>query len=133
MGWANCGEDSKGRPIGYAHMANCDFRKGEETLNARTEICNARIDRGLSYACGGMHGEDVYSCEGYFCQSHLHYVGTPDRGSSMQICSKCYDFLAEEGFLDDEDDIVDEPREEFKRISVSPIRASTLTATTAKE
>lgn len=60
MGWANCGTDSKGRPIGYAHAATCD-----------QEGCEAAIDRGLSYACGGCHldGEDF--CEDYFCDKHL--------------------------------------------------------------
>lgn len=24
MGWENCGTDSNGRPIGYAHEATCD-------------------------------------------------------------------------------------------------------------
>jgi len=41
MGWANCGTDSNGRPIGYAHEATCDHPE-----------CNAAIHRGLSYACG---------------------------------------------------------------------------------
>lgn len=72
MGWANCGSDSKGRPIGYAHSARCDHPG-----------CDAKIDRGLAYACGGMHGRgtlggdeavdwDAWSiaCEGYFCEAH---------------------------------------------------------------
>ncbi len=46
MGWANCGEDSQGRPIGYAHEGICDHPG-----------CEARIDRGLEFACGGMHGD----------------------------------------------------------------------------
>lgn len=61
MGWSNCGLDSNGRPIGYVFAATCDF-----------EGCEAKIDRGLGYACGGMHGEDdpPGSCEGYFCGKH---------------------------------------------------------------
>lgn len=79
MGWANCGEDSKGRPIGYSHLAICDHPG-----------CSAQIDRGLAYACGGMHGTDILggdgridwsgdfgSCEGYFCERHL-------RGADME-------------------------------------------------
>jgi hypothetical protein len=78
VGWANCGEDSKGRPIGYAHPATCDHPG-----------CNAKIDRGLSYACGGMHGEggvkqDDYGCEGYFCPEHLLITDCPD-----QLCVSC--------------------------------------------
>lgn len=63
MGWANCGTDSKGRPIGYANVACCD-----------APGCEAIIDRGLDYACGGMHGaEDRLggpACDGYFCSPH---------------------------------------------------------------
>lgn len=66
MGWADCGDDSQGRPIGYAHEALCDF-----------EGCDKQIDRGLAYACGGMHGEDnpEGACEGYFCYEHLESHG----------------------------------------------------------
>lgn len=72
MGWGNCGTDSAGRPIGYCHTGTCDFPG-----------CNAEIDRGLAYACGGMHGTGTLggddrvdwdamwpSCEGYFCAAH---------------------------------------------------------------
>ena len=63
MGWANCGIDDLDRPIGYVHEAICDF-----------EGCEAIIDRGLGYACGGMHGhEDQYgkpACARYFCGEH---------------------------------------------------------------
>jgi len=58
MGWAFCGEDSQGREIGYAIAATCDHPG-----------CNERIDRGLSYACGGEHGVTEWSCERYFCPS----------------------------------------------------------------
>lgn len=78
MGWANCGEDSKGRPIGYAHSATCDHPG-----------CNAEIDRGLSYACGNMHGEggarqDDYGCEKYFCTAHLIHGECED-----PLCPAC--------------------------------------------
>ena len=59
MGWGNCGEDSQGRPIGYSHEATCD-----------EDGCDKVIDRGLSYVCGDMHGEDEVSCEKYFCETH---------------------------------------------------------------
>ena len=58
MGWSDCGDDSKGRPIGYGQEATCDHPE-----------CEAEIDRGLAYACGGMHGNDD-GCEGYFCGDH---------------------------------------------------------------
>lgn len=60
MGWADCGFDSQGRPIGYAHEAVCDHPG-----------CNAKIDRGLAYACGGEHLGGADYCEKYFCAEHL--------------------------------------------------------------
>ena len=77
MGWGNCGTDSKGRPIGYVFSATCDHPG-----------CLKEIDRGLDYACGGMHGEDVYSCEKYFCHEHRIFVDTPD-GETMYLCLEC--------------------------------------------
>ena len=72
MGWADCGFDSKGRPIGYAHQATCDH-----------EGCEEKIDRGLAYACGGEHmGGDSY-CEDYFCSEHLLF------GDERQLCLGC--------------------------------------------
>lgn len=85
MGWANCGTDSKGRDIGYAFEATCDHPG-----------CKEKIDRGLAYACGGMHGEydrdgGYYACEGYFCSKHL-FIGDSemDPGHSIERCEKCH-------------------------------------------
>lgn len=68
MGWMYCGEDSKGRKIGYGIVATCDFPG-----------CNEQIDRGLAYACGGMHGDEGQNgepcCDGYFCGEHLYNHG----------------------------------------------------------
>lgn len=63
MGWADCGTDSKGRPIGYAFEAVCDHPG-----------CDTKIDRGVAHACGGMHGDEPFSCEGYFCSEHLTFL-----------------------------------------------------------
>jgi len=60
MGWADCGRDERGRRIGYAFAARCD-QPG----------CYRRIDRGLSFVCGGMHGGAGKGCGGYFCSAHL--------------------------------------------------------------
>lgn len=77
MGWANCGTDSKGRPIGYAHGATCDHPG-----------CNKRINRGLAHVCGDMHGDDEISCEGYFCQEHR--IGLIKRdGRYFDVCEPC--------------------------------------------
>lgn len=86
MGWANCGEDSKGRPIGYAHEATCDHPG-----------CDAKIDRGLSYACGDMHGTSPAKgsfdvCEDYFCGDHRTFVEVPGegaRGGGVAVCAQC--------------------------------------------
>lgn len=79
MGWSDCGTDSKGRPIGYAHRAICDHPG-----------CKKKIDRGLAYACGGMHGENEGDCEDYFCDEHLFSVEDPDeRLHSARLCEAC--------------------------------------------
>jgi len=104
MGWANCGEDSQGRPIGYAHEATCDYPG-----------CNAKINRGLSYACGGMHGEDEFSCDRYFCEKHMVSAVWP-KGAAMhqsQFCPDCHAALVAAGKIDD--DVAACSEEEFLR------------------
>lgn len=83
MGWANCGEDSQGRQIGYAHSAVCD-----------EPGCKVEIDRGLSYACGDMHGDDAHWCERYFCGSHLFFVRVKGEERGMFVCRECRDQLS---------------------------------------
>jgi hypothetical protein len=58
MGWAYCGEDDKGRPIGYGVAAACDH-----------PACTEEIDRGLGRVCGTMHGGES-GCGGYYCEKH---------------------------------------------------------------
>ena len=72
MGWGDCGTDEDGRPIGYVFAATCD-----------EEGCEAKIDRGLGYACGGMHGFNEWDCDKYFCGDHL-IMGAP-----VQLCKAC--------------------------------------------
>lgn len=89
MGWASCGTDSQGRPIGYAHEGVCD-----------EESCLELIDRGLAYACGDMHGTNdrqgnATCCDGYFCSKHL-VLG----GDGIFRCQKCH---AEHGEESDEE------------------------------
>lgn len=74
MGWADCGFDSKNRPIGYIHSATCDH-----------EGCEKEIDRGLAYACGGGHLGGADFCEDYFCYEHLLM------GKGVQLCRRCHD------------------------------------------
>lgn len=82
MGWADCGKDSKGRSIGYAFIAKCD-QPG----------CKRKIDRGLSYACGGMHGGGV-GCKGYFCSKHLRCVLVEEDNPMM--CDACASIIEKE-------------------------------------
>lgn len=77
MSWSHCGIDKQGRLIGYAHEGLCDH-----------EGCTKTIDRGLSYSCGGMHGEDEHSCDKYFCPEHLEW--TLDLGDEYKnVCEEC--------------------------------------------
>ena len=95
MSWANCGKDSKGRNIGYAFAAKCDHPG-----------CHEKIDRGLSYACGGSHGETEVGCEKYFCQAHLRTTVAND-GDYVTVCDECRkDLEADECWkLDESEDV----------------------------
>lgn len=95
MGWGDCGTDSNGRPIGYVFPATCDHPG-----------CTAEIDRGLSYACGDMHGDDEISCERYFCSEHRrHYIEDSETGRDVSVCEDCARAAIETGeFYDDPED-----------------------------
>ena len=88
MGWADCGKDERGRKIGYAFIAKCDARG-----------CKVKIDRGLSYVCGGMHGGDGFGCGQYFCQEH-RLTGELNSGRCITLCEPCYDELVAAGECD---------------------------------
>ena len=92
MGWGDCGIDSEGRPIGYVFEGICDHPH-----------CNKEIDRGLSYACGGMHGETEYGCEKYFCEEHLEEFVMDENGSLISICGKCAEALLDSGEFYEDD------------------------------
>lgn len=74
MGWAGPFTLPDGRLGGYAVSATCD-----------EPGCNEKIDRGLGYICGEMHGGDEWSCGKYFCAKHLFY------GPPNQMCGSCLD------------------------------------------
>lgn len=82
MSWADCGKDSTGRRIGYGIAAECDHPG-----------CTEKIDRGLAYVCGVMHGSDEYSCERYFCGAHRANIIEIIQRASIAICDECYSFL----------------------------------------
>ena len=98
MSWANCGRDSSGRKIGYAHEAVCD-----------AEGCGVKIDRGLDYACGGMHGDDELSCELYFCSKHKENLVIA-LGVVQCVCDTCVKQLHESGdyYFDKDEDLTRE-------------------------
>lgn len=85
MSWSHCGKDSAGRDIGYAHSATSD-QPG----------CKTVIDRGLSYACGGMHGSTETGCEKYFCSEHLEYT-VDDNEDFSTVCEGCMVALTTSG------------------------------------
>lgn len=117
MGWGNCGLDSKGRPIGYVFAAICDHPG-----------CTAKIDRGLSYVCGQMHGEDEYSCEKYFCPQHkTKYVEMCDKDTTT-VCDECAKTLLEneDWYEDEEEGVIKEKGPDYpeyvRRNELVPIR-----------
>lgn len=63
--------------VGYNVEAHCD-----------SPNCMRRIDRGLSYACGEMHGETEYGCEGYFCEEHRTVPDLEDYDGPF-VCHEC--------------------------------------------
>jgi hypothetical protein len=70
MSWAIGYDNTYRRDIGYGVPAYCDHPQ-----------CNAEIDRGLSYVCGGeAYGGDK-GCGLYFCPAHLR--------DEHQRCQRC--------------------------------------------
>lgn len=70
MGWAVGYDDHWKRDIGYGVPAYCDFPS-----------CEEKIDRGLSYVCGGEPYGGEGGCGLYFCGEHLY--GYP------ALCERC--------------------------------------------
>lgn len=74
------GLNNNGREIGYGVKATCDL-----------DGCEAEIDRGFAYCCGGGDGiqnagmEDEPYCGGFFCAEHLFHV----HGLDGPVCSTC--------------------------------------------
>jgi len=89
MGWAHCGNDTEGRLIGYAIEALCDHPG-----------CTKEIDRGLDFACGGMHGELDHACEKYFCWDHRFFIAVDciAEESGGYVCDKCLQLWENEHF-----------------------------------
>ncbi len=75
MSWSIGYDDYWSRDIGYGVPAYCDHPR-----------CNAEIDRGLGYVCGGQPRGGEKGCGLYFCGDHLTAFGS--------LCPKCarYDY-----------------------------------------
>jgi hypothetical protein len=79
MGW-QVGFDSRwNRDIGYGVPAECDHPG-----------CEAPIDRGLAYVCGGQPYGGEHGCGLYFCSGHL-LVGLDREMRGVQQCERCAD------------------------------------------
>lgn len=73
MSWAVGFDEQWQRDIGYGVPAICDHPE-----------CNARIDRGLSYVCGGEPYGGERGCGLYFCPGHLFLSPR-----LPQLCERC--------------------------------------------
>jgi len=85
MGWAS--GTLKGREVGYGVEAKCDWPG-----------CDADIDRGLAYRCGGLSGislDEGVGCGGYFCSQHrkgsrrLSCASASDGYYYADVCNDC--------------------------------------------
>lgn len=74
MGWSIGYDDKWDRDIGYGVPAYCDHPK-----------CNAEIDRGLSYVCGGDVYGGEHGCGLFFCSAHRGYY-TETRHDHCKRC-----------------------------------------------
>jgi hypothetical protein len=78
MGWSIGYDERWKRDVGYGVPSLCDHPD-----------CSAKIDRGLSYVCGGEPYGGDHGCGLHFCGSHLQhrYPRGEDRG--YQNCKRC--------------------------------------------
>ena len=73
MGWSIGFDSNWQRDIGYGVPAYCDHPG-----------CTEKIDRGLSYVCGGEPYGGENGCGLFFCAKHIYCNGTPQ-------CERCMD------------------------------------------
>ena len=69
MSWAVGYDRNWKRDIGYGVPAKCDHPD-----------CNADINRGLAYVCGGEPYGGEHGCGLYFCADHMTFP---------QVCERC--------------------------------------------
>jgi hypothetical protein len=73
MSWAIGYDTNWNRDIGYGVPAICDFPG-----------CNEKIDRGLSFVCGGEPYGGEKGCGLFFCGKHLYH-----KSKGIQLCTRC--------------------------------------------
>lgn len=72
MGYCIGYDSANQRDVGYGVPATCEHPD-----------CNAEIDRGMSYACGGGFPED--GCGRYFCSAHGGGSACPHDGNAPPL------------------------------------------------
>lgn len=78
MSWAVGFDTHWQRDIGYGVPAICDKPK-----------CDARINRGLSFVCGGEPYGGEIGCGLYFCANHLWFGRSRN---APQLCPRCMEY-----------------------------------------
>ena len=76
MGWSLGFDEHWNRDVGYEVPAKCDHPD-----------CDEKIDRGISYICGGQVYGGEHGCGLFFCDSHLYYRQAAVR--LVQVCERC--------------------------------------------
>ena len=82
MSWAVGYDENHHRDIGYGVPCICDHPD-----------CNEKIDRGLSYVCGGEPYGGDEGCGLFFCDDHLGYCLTENSFYNdtplVPLCDRC--------------------------------------------
>lgn len=82
MGWSIGYDEHWERDIGYGVPAYCDHPG-----------CDKKIDRGLSYVCGGEPYGGEFGCGLYFCAEHMGWLRLYMHDKCPQACERCQNDL----------------------------------------
>jgi hypothetical protein len=75
-----------GYSVGYSHKHKRDVGYGVPAKCDHPD-CNAEINRGLSYVCGGQIFGGEHGCGLFFCGEHLVYEKI--NNEAVQLCDCC--------------------------------------------
>jgi hypothetical protein len=78
MGWAVGYDPNWKRDIGYGVPAVCDHPN-----------CGKKIDRGISYVCGGEPFGGDHGCGLFFCSEHRKFHDIDDGEDAASLCECC--------------------------------------------